>query len=53
MPRLISFCAMPDVAERSSRLIDLEGIELRTKLQGSSIQITRAAIDARELASWR
>ena len=33
----------------SSRIIDLEGIELRTKLDGSSLQITRAAIDAREL----
>ena len=35
--------------KESGKQIDLEGIELRTKLEGRTIHITRAAIDAREL----
>lgn len=35
--------------KNSPRLIDIEGVELRTKLVGKTIQVTRAAVDAREL----
>ncbi|MGC6484060.1 MAG: DUF3971 domain-containing protein [Candidatus Puniceispirillales bacterium] len=33
----------------SSRKIDLEGVEVRTRLDGNTIQVTRAAVDARAL----
>ena len=35
--------------QNASRLIDLEGIEIRTRLEGNALQVTRAAIDAKEL----